>query len=454
MKRPCARFNRGLTSAFLVVSALFGLPGFILSADQGWLDTALQAPTAAYEKAEAYARMTQKANIEAMQEGPPPEPRDAAWSKQDLQNIRDRNARLLNSNQDLANAQQQLANSAANLLGQMPPDHPRYKEIQNRLKQIGDQMPDTQKHIQEYKQKLAIADAAVERWKQREDPSYVPPAPPPTRVHPGSRASASNTSDTSVEPPSDPPMNQGGGSGPDLAALKQQEAEQEAAVRSLGKGRQSAVNQYLDDPSQENHDNAQALRQKLDGMVDTLNQLRGQVDSLEGGEPRSKLHVRSASAIAKEHKRNKENGTNTDGAQNQPAAGACGGPGKGSGTDEQSSNMNENAPHTYEEVAPDRTGGGAGKLTGPTTQAASMGRRGRTASHAQNGSQMHRPSNGMNRTSQTNRRSPTKNRMTTANAKSLSSAPHRNASTARTHVQQHQAMPQTANRQQRKKRQF
>ena len=50
----------------------------------------------------------------------------------------------------------------------------------------------------------------------------------------------------------------------------------------MGKQREAAVNKYLDDPNHANHAEAEDLKRKLDGMVDDLNQLRGQVDVVDG----------------------------------------------------------------------------------------------------------------------------------------------------------------------------
>jgi hypothetical protein len=386
-----------------------------------------------------------------MQEGPPPEPRDAPWSRQDLETIRDKNTRILNSNKELAQAQQQLANSAANALSKLPRDHPRYKEIQERYRQVTSQMPDTQQHIQDYQAKVADDQVAIDKWKKREDPSYIPPAPPKPRVHPGDRTSTTTTDVPAEQPPEQPMPNEGGGAGPDLTALKQQEAAQEAAVRSLGQQRQSAVNKYLDDPNDDNHAEAQALRQQLDGMIDNLNVLRGQVDSAEGTS-RPKLHARSATAIAEEHRRRKASGTDTDGNPNQPSSGGgCVGGAPGSGNNSQNTTDNENAPHMYQEVGPGNGGNGTSNQSAAaaTNQSATkMGGGAHKKSRSRNATGNHSQPSGDNRMAQTNR-------------KKMAGIPHTNSGTSsnlhqnhfsnntRGHIPQ-QSMPQTNNNQHRR----
>ena len=435
------------------------------------MDQMLQAPIAIYEQANDVVRKSQKGVIEAMQDAPPPEQRDAPWSRQDLEQIRDKNARIAKSNHDLAKAQQDLADAAAKALRQLPKDHPKYKEIQDRLKEISSQLPDTRNQAREYERKTQEANVAIENWRKREDPSYVPPVHPqkPT-LNPGTRVATIPKTETpaepSTEPPAEPPpeppaeapieppkpKQPTGPPANSVDSLKQQEAEQEAAVRALGKERQSAVNKYLDDPSAENHSDAQALRQKLDGLLDDLNNLREQVDTQQGNPLRPRLHARSATAIAKQHQRDKENGTNTDGTPTQPTGGGCGmGAAGASGTDQ---------PHMYREVAPDQAGTSSGaKRTGMNNHGGGGTKRARTGNQAGNVGQMnHHTNTNESGRGQGMKMSSGHSGVNSNRSSSNHQHQHQHQHTAsadgmRSHSQ-HQSMPQSNNRRKRQGKNF
>src|SRR4051794_15828837 len=104
----CKRFR--LTADVLLIAAMVFGPA-VAVAEQGVLDQAFQAPIELYEKANEVTHKSEKGYKEAIQDAPPAEVRDAPWSRQDLEQVRDKNSRIVKSNSELATAQQQLANS-------------------------------------------------------------------------------------------------------------------------------------------------------------------------------------------------------------------------------------------------------------------------------------------------------------------------------------------------------
>ena len=318
----------------------------------GVIDQSIDALYNLHDQLQDVVTKSVKPVAEAMQEGPSPDNNGSPWTLNDLQKVRNDYADGLKQNQTLIQQQQQLANVTAQLLSKLPKDDPRRAALSTELKQVASQMPDTRKQIQDYTSKLAEADAAINQWRQRHDPNYVPPktttAAPPVAAPPQSPP----------PPPPEPPKTDnggtadtGGGSTDDLAALKQKEADQEAAARALGQQRVSAVNKYLDDPSAENRAAAEDLRHQLDGMVEDLNNLRNQVDVLEGTS-RPPLHVRSAKSIAKQHRKRRSSG------QTQPGGSASGAP--GSEAHHHAADGSDSSGG-YQDMAP---GGGSGSAGG------------------------------------------------------------------------------------------
>lgn len=304
-------------------------------AEGGLVDQSVDAAYNLHDQLQAVVMKSVKGVGEAMQEGPPPSNDQHPWTRDDLNQIRQKNADLLNRNNTLAQQQQQLANLDAQLLSKLPPNDPRRAGLSAELKQIASQMPETRKQVQNFTNKVAESNAAIDGFRQHHDPTYVP-----------SKTTTAVPAPTAA--PAEPPKTDDGGSTDNgLDALKQKEAAQEAAARALGKEREAAVNKYLDDPSAENRAEAEAIKQRLNGTVDDLNGLRGQVDALEGTS-RPSLHVRSATGIAKEHRRKRSGGTNTDGSETQnPSGGGCG----VSGTERHNPDGSD-ASNSYQDVGP------------------------------------------------------------------------------------------------------
>jgi hypothetical protein len=373
-----------LTTVFTLVLAFVPCVAF---AEGGIVDQSIDALYKLHDQLQDVVMKSVKPVAEAMQEGPPPNT-DRPFSLDDLQQIRNKNADIVQRNNTLAEQQKQLMNINVQLLNKLPPDDPRRKAISDELKQVASQMPSTRKAIQDYTNKLNESDTAISQWKQRHDPTYVPPTSV-TKTGPAASAAP--------EPPAEPPttddgLTTGGGGGgdpaTDLATLKQKEADQEAAARALGQQRVSAVNKYLDDPSDDNRAEAAALKSQLDGMVDNLNGLRGQVDVLEGTS-RPPIHVRSASGIAEEHRRRKLNGTNTDGSENTPASG-------GGGCARGGSEGNDASGGSYQDVGP--SGSGGGSSSGASHHLQSHGMRKTNQSTGNTSSESHHHSTGKTHT--------------------------------------------------------
>jgi hypothetical protein len=316
------RWFRCLTVACVLAS---GLVPSIACAAGGVVDQSIDGLYNLKDQLQGVVMKSYQGLAYAMQDGPPPDPGGRPWTLDDLKQIQQKNANLLGLNNTLYQNQQKLADVDARLLKQLPANDPRRSAVTAELTQIASQMSDTRTAVQNFQNKANTADAAVEQWKQRHDPNYVPPPPkmrtdvPAPSVTPSDAPPPPKEDDNKPTvdnaPPADGPADNG------LAALKAKEAEQEAATRTLGKQRQAAVNTYLDDPTDENKAAAQNLRNQLDGMVDDLNALRGQVDTLEGTS-RPPIHVRSGKSIAAE--RQKLKNSNTDAPPNEGGGGSSG----------------------------------------------------------------------------------------------------------------------------------
>ncbi|MEY2540106.1 MAG: hypothetical protein QOG67_3846 [Verrucomicrobiota bacterium] len=366
--RFLARWVRCLTTLFVVALALIFVPS-IAFAEGSMVDDLYNLR----DQNQANANKSIKGVHEAMQEGPPPDPQDHPWTEGELNDIRNKHANLLKANNDLAHNQREWLKTDQKILDKLDPNDPRARDLKKEMKQIADGLSETVKQQEHFRNKLAESNTAIDGFKQKNDPTYVPP-PRPKKT-------------TEAQPPQsepvEPPKTDDGGGSTDngLDALKQKEAEQDAATRELGRQRQSAVNKYLDDPSADNRAEAEALRQKLDGMVDDLNGIRNQVDGLEGTS-RPPLHVRSAKKIAEEHKKKRDSGTNTDGTETQQgSAGGCIPPISGS---EQHNPDGSDASSSYQDVAPGGGGegaGGNGNHSGQGTRRRSQSKVGSSESH-------------------------------------------------------------------------
>ena len=351
---------------------------------------------------------------EAIQDGPPPDPgAGTPWTRDDLEKIRAKNATILKHTNDRAHYQQEILKNDTDLLQKLPPNDPRRAEVEAHRQKIADQISDTRKTQEAYRGKLGEANSAIDRWRQANDPTYVPPKK--TDVPPVVPADSNQPAEP--QPPSEPPKDNqvgpdnSGGSGDNLAELKRKEAEKEAAARALGQERQSAVNRYLDDPSADNRQDAEDIRHRLDGMVDELNGIRDQVDQVEGTS-RNHVHIRSAKAIAEEHRKNKANGTNTDGTTTQ-SVGACGGSGSGNGMEQHNPDGSDvSSNNSYQDVGPGGGGGNSGAHgNAATTNGAHRNTRrsqhSHTATHQHTGTNMassesHHHAGGMNASNQQN----------------------------------------------------
>jgi hypothetical protein len=381
------RWVRCLTTAFLL--ALTAVPSIAFAESAG--EQVSDAVWNLHDQLQEVANKSVPGYIEASREGSPPDNSQQPFTLNYLNQIRQKNADLLNQANTRAQKQQQLANLDTEILSKIPANHPRRGEVSKELQKVASQMPETRKQIQIYTNDLAKSNAAIDRFRQNHDPTYVPPktitaVPPPVTDVPAE-----------PPPPQPPPRtNDGGNTDNGLAALKQKEAAQEAAARDLGQQRQSAINKYLDDPSAENRAEAEALRQQLDGMVDDLNGLRGQVDQLEGTS-RTPLHVRSAKGIAEEHKRKRASGTNTDGTETTQG-GACAGAMSGS---EQHNPDGSDASNSYQDVGPGGSSSSSSSAASGRNQHPRKGMQ-RSAQSNVGSSENHHHSTGMHRKTQSN----------------------------------------------------
>jgi hypothetical protein len=348
--RSSNRQFRFLTTAFAIALAL--APSIVF-AEGGLVDQSIDALYNLRDQNQANALKSVKGTAELMQDGPPPSVDAKPWTKDDLNQIRQKNANLLKLNNDLAHSQSEMFKIDQQLLKKLPPDDPRRKELTSHAQQTAANLSDTRNKQEEFRNKVGEANTAIEKWKQKEDPTYVPKmkAAPPKEAEP------------ERPPPDEPPKTDdgggGGNTGNSIDALKQKEAEQEKEARALGKQREAAVNKYLDDPSADNRAEAEAIKQKLDGMVEDLNRYRGQVDELDGTS-RPPIHVKSAKAIAKQHRKNRVNGTNTDGTPTTPSSNGAGCGSSGTGGEQHNPDGSDVTGSGYQDVAPDSGSGGGG----------------------------------------------------------------------------------------------
>jgi hypothetical protein len=341
-----------LTTAFAFALALTPSIAF---AEGGIVDQSIDAWYNLRDQNQANALKSVKGTAELMQEGPQQQG-DKPWSRDDLNQIRQKNANILKLNNDLAHSQSEMFKIDQQLLKKLPPDDPRRAEVTNHAKQMAAGLSDTRNKQEEFRNKLAESNTAIEKWKQKEDPTYVPKtkAAPPKEAEPP------------PPPPDEPPKTDDGGGGNtdnSVDSLKKKEAAKEAEARALGKEREAAVNKYLDDPSADNRAEAAALKAKLDGMVDDLNGIRTQVDGLEGTS-RPPIHVKSATAIKKKHQKWKQSGTNTDGTPTTQNSGGMGCGSSGTGGEQHNPDGSDVTPNGYQDVAPDSGGGGGGGSKG------------------------------------------------------------------------------------------
>jgi len=305
---------------------------------------------------------------DAMQEGPPPDTGGKPWSLQDLQQIQQKNQNLYDLNKTLAQNQQKLLNVNLQILNKLPPNDPRRAQVQNEIKNLNSGLTDSRAKAQDYKQRKDGADVAIDRWKQRNDSGYVPPRkpnPPPQTQDSGETGSSAPVAPTQPTGPTGPGPWSGPGPagpvapGPNLGALQTKEAALENAARNLGKEREAAVIDYLNNPTPENKAKAAALKQKLDGLVNKLNKVRGRVDGLTGGS-RSPLKVRTASQIKKKWRQGGSSGGGPEDHHHGPG-----------GTDVSSSENHHHGPGGTD--APYNTV--SGKRTGKAARGSGSGRR-------------------------------------------------------------------------------
>jgi len=253
---------------------------------------------------------------DAMQEGPPPDPGGKPWTKEDLQQIQQKNQNLYDLNKTLAQNQQKLLELDKKILDKLPPDDPRRKGLTAEMKQVGSGLDETRDKARDFKGKVVDANNAIEKWKAKDDSTYVPkiqPKPKPKPEPQDTSQAGGNEPTGPVGPPgpigpSEPagpsgptwtgptgPVGGGGGGG-NIDAWKAKEMEIENKARALGKEREQAVIDYLNDPSPENKERAAELKGKLDGLVNKLNKVRGKVDGLTGGS-RPPLKTKTAKQI-------------------------------------------------------------------------------------------------------------------------------------------------------------
>jgi hypothetical protein len=267
-----------------------------------------------HDSAQDVVRKSVKGYIEASQEGPPPDNGGKPFDLDYLQQIKQKNENLVNNLNTLKANQQKLLEIDTQLLQQLPPNDPRRAAIEAEQKTVANGISNTIKKRDEYKDALATSNNAVDKWKYGHGLTNDPPKPlkkkdPPESVQnsgnddPGPSGPTGPSAPTGPVdpgpwtggggPPPPPPVTTGGGN---LDAWKAKEAQLEADARNLGKMREQAVIDYLNDPSDENKAKAAALKGQLDGMVNKLNKVRGKVDGLTGGS-RSPLKVKTAKQI-------------------------------------------------------------------------------------------------------------------------------------------------------------
>jgi len=258
--------------------------------EDGLVDQSVDALFNLHDQLQDVVTKSVKGVGEAMQEGPPPET-DRPFTLEDLQKIQQKNAQLYNLNKALAQQQQKLLTLNAQILNKLPPNDPRRGALVTQTKQIGDGLTGTREQQKHFGQKVAEANAAIHGWSQKNDPTYVPPKE--TTAVPAATAAP-------AEPPNtEPPKTDNG-----LDNLKAREAAKEAEARALGREREAAINKYIDDPTPENRAEAEAIKQRLVGLVDDLNRVRHQVDGIDG-RSRPGIRIRTAAQIAEHHRKNR-----------------------------------------------------------------------------------------------------------------------------------------------------
>ena len=250
---------------------------------------------------------------EAMQEGPPPDNDGKPWALKDLQEIQQKNQKLYDGAKTLAENKQKLLEIDQKILQKLPPGDPDRQKIEAEMKKVGEGIPETRKKQSQWGSALTEANKAVDKWKQKEDPTYAPPVRQPikTKKQPPPEPVDTQPPESNIPPgptgPTDPvgpgpltggptgPVRTGGGN---IDAWKAKEAEIENKARNLGKEREQAVVDYLNNPTDENKAKAAELKQQLDGLVNKLNKVRGKVDGLTGGS-RPPLKAKTAKQIKK-----------------------------------------------------------------------------------------------------------------------------------------------------------
>ena len=307
---PRSIMLRGLAFAFfcsLVTSSAFAAGGV--------MDQSIDALYNLRDQLQDTVMKSVKGVKDAMQEGPPPDNDGRPWELKDLQEIQQKNQKLYDGAKTLAENQQKLLEIDQKILQKLPPGDPNRQKIEAEMKKVGDGIPETRKKQSEWGSALTEANKAVDKWKQKEDSTYVPPVRPPIKTKKQPPAEPSDTgsdpggpSDSSGPtgpvgpgpdiggPPPLPPPTGGGGGNVDL--WKAKEAQIETKARELGKEREQAVIDYLNDPTPENKAKAAAIKEKLDGLVNKLNKVRGKVDGLTGGS-RPPLKTKTAKQIKK-----------------------------------------------------------------------------------------------------------------------------------------------------------
>lgn len=253
------RSSRYPTAALAGFLALLAVIPFALRAEDNLLNKSIDAVFNLRDQLQDVVMKSVKGVGEAMQEGPPPD-NIKPFSLEDLKQLQQKNVKLRDANQTLANAQQALLNLDVKLLAQLPPNHPRRAEIAAEIKQVGGQIPATRASEKHYAGKVSEANAAVKAWKQR---------------HP-----------EDAKPKKE-----------DLAKLKNVEKNLQRLVNELTKVREAAVAEYIKDPTATNRAHAEDIKKQLVSLVNRLNEVRRQVDGLEGTS-RPEIGIRTAREIA------------------------------------------------------------------------------------------------------------------------------------------------------------
>ena len=308
----CFRWQTPALAACIAMSLV--IPPSLVSAEEGVLTQLLSLEANLKMQLQTYVNQSIKGTSEAMQEGPARDP-SQPFTLADLQKVQQKNQTGYDTHKKIGDLQQQLLNNKAQILKELPPNDPQRTKHEAEFKQIASQLPDTRSKQGSYKQDLATADAAIDRWKQKTEPDYTPPPKKTGSSGTGTGGSGGGPSGPGPGGPTGP--GSGGGSGPtgpggwpgsgptgpvrtggNINTLKANEAALENEARNLGKIREAAVIKYLNDPTDENKAAAQAIKKKLDKLVGKLNDTRNEVDGLSGGS-RPPLKIRTPKQIAK-----------------------------------------------------------------------------------------------------------------------------------------------------------